>query len=268
MMKKIVILTVAAALVLPLAFTPPARAAEDPCAGVNVDWMRKHVPLPPGKIVQKAQESGLCQIIYKVQNEFVAIYAGRDFLLAGEMFRDRKQVTAPVIMKFQKEALADQAAMRKKMMGGFDELVAFTYTPKNANGHTIYMITDPLCPYCNKAGKGVKKLSDKTGATIKTLLFTVHGEKGTQKSIEAICKNYDLDEYNESSWKKAPTPDGALCEAGSDLVGKTAAFVAKLGLRGVPAFVLDDGQMIPGADMAAVERALTAVPGSDTVDVR
>lgn len=246
--------TIAILTLILFAITGHAFAAdENPCDKINIEWMRAHVPIPPAEIVSKAPESGLCQVILKIRGEFVPTYAGENFVLAGEMFRDRKQVTQAKL-----ETL--QAAAATQNIEKLETVVAMTYTPENSNGKSVYFLTDPICPYCNRAGKELQSLADRSGVTFKLVFANVHGQKGEAKIREAICSGYDFAKYNTEDWKKQP-PQNTQCAAADDLWGRTKEVVAQMGIRGVPAFFTEDGVLVSGANMPKLEEAIKRMTG-------
>lgn len=219
------------------------------CSNIDLNWLRAHAPIPRSEIVSRRVVEDLCEVMLKIGSDLVPIYAGKNFLLAGELYSHRRQITQDVIGNIKK-------AEFKKSINKIEKIVAFEYQPPNANGTAIYMISDPLCGYCEKAAAQIGFIANKYGVTVKTILFNVHGEQGKEKCLEAICRNFDLDQYVAPGWKKAPGAKDQQCKKGFDLYNDSIRQIRKLGIRGVPAFFLDDGTRINGADMAALEKEL------------
>jgi protein-disulfide isomerase len=120
------------------------------------------------------------------------------------------------------------------------------------------MFTDPLCPFCNRIGGEVIKLSDRLGFKLKILLLNVHGEKGRAKCIEAVCRNsvnpsFNFIEYNKPEWKNSDAGKEFICQRGSDLVDKIEKLSEKLGIDSVPFFFINDGSFVSGASIEEVE---------------
>lgn len=228
-------------------------AKENPCDNVTIEWMQSHVPIPPAKIISKTPESGLCQVVLQIGQEFVPTYTGKNFVLAGEMFRGRVQVTESKILGLKKE-------MMSKNMDELETVVAMAYTPETSVGKSVYFLTDPLCPYCSRAGKQLKALADRTGVTFKVVFANVHGQKGEDKIKEAICGEYDFVKYNSDDWKRT-TPQNIQCAAADDLWPRSQGVVGKIGLKGVPAFITEDGDFVSGANIPALEKAIVEMIG-------
>lgn len=245
-MKK----AIALILIMMTSIIPAAHALDrPPCSDIDMTWLRTHTPIPSGKIVSKREMGDLCEVILAFGNDFAPVYAGKDFIIAGEMFKDRRQIT-----RTQMDTL--KAKGFREAISELDTLAAITYSPKKKNGRKIFMITDPLCPYCNMAAERIIPLADTYGATVKTILYSVHGAAGDEKSVEAACRKFTLNQYAEKEWKSQPIADENQCEAGANLIGKTKESIMKMGIGGVPVFIFEDGRFVNGANMAEVEKIL------------
>ena len=222
----------------------------NPCGKVDMAWLRTHSPIPQGEIVSKNNMGSLCEIILQFGNEYVPVFSGDDFIIAGEMIKHRKQVTVAKIDALKADGF-------RKILPKLDSVVSITYKPEKNTNRKIYMITDPLCPYCNMAAKKIVSLADKFGVEVKAVLYSVHGENGEQKAVEAICKKMSLNQYAEEEWKTLPFLEDYRCKEGDALIDETKEILKKTGITGVPVFITDTGQFINGANMAAVEALLT-----------
>ncbi len=246
-MKKIN--AIAIVMMFMTVFVAAAATADDSiCDSVDMEWIRTHVPVPPAKIIEKAPLNGLCQVILDIQGQLVPVFTGKNFVLAGEMFQDKQQMTQNKINDLKTAAI-------KESMDKLKTVVSMSYAPANANGKVVYMLTDPLCPYCSQAGDQLKDIADETGATFKLILANVHGEAGEKKVKEALCKNFTFDQYIASEWKQTP-PEEFECEKADTFWVESSKVVSGLGVRGLPAFITMDGQMVSGANMPAVKEAI------------
>ena len=236
---------------------------KEPCKNIDLAWLKQHVTISKANIVSMQALDGLCEVILKIGTDYIPVYSGNTFIIAGEMFKNKQAVTGPKIKALKK------ADIRKNIQE-LDRIAAFEYKPGVLKNRTIYMITDPLCSYCNYAAKHIKSIADKYGATVKAILYTIHGDqakgegKGYDKSMEAICRKFDLDQYAASDWKNAPVSEKYRCQKGKDLLAASASLIEKLNLKGVPAFILDNGARINGADMPALEKELEKAAKENT----
>ena len=55
----------------------------NPCDQVDMAWLRTHSPIPQGEIVSKSNMGSLCEIILQFGNEYVPVFTGDDFIIAG-----------------------------------------------------------------------------------------------------------------------------------------------------------------------------------------
>jgi len=193
----------------------------------------------------------MCEVILKMQQsgQYVSCYVGSDHVLLGRVFKDGQSLSDITISELKKAAFA---SVKPKL----DELAAFTYTPKGKPIGTVYIITDPLCPYCHRAETGIINLASEFNVKLKVLLYGVHGVNGDKRAAQAVCSGLTLEDYIKGDWKKKNI-NKAQCEKGKLLIEKTKAVVSGLGLGGVPMFYLNDGTSVTGADMPALKEILT-----------
>ena len=242
---------VTAALVSLGVFVSGVCSAGNVCKGINISTLRKHVPIPPSQIVSERPVKGLCEIILKTKmgGEYVPVYAGKDFVIAGEMFANRRQITQERIAGLKAELFL---SLRKEA----DRLTAFTYTPKGKIKHTLYMFTDPVCPFCHRAEASIKQIADRYHTRVKFIFFPVHIPVGREKAVEAVCRGLDAVTYIKGDWKKENKTDKYQCERGKKLLAQSAELARKLGIGGVPTFFLENGQRVVGANMFLLTKSL------------
>jgi thiol:disulfide interchange protein DsbC len=168
------------------------------------------------------------------------------------MFQDKKQITQSRL-----DDLKAQNFLRLKPE--IEKCTALTCKPKKEIKHTIFMITDPVCPFCHQAESQIKEFAEKNAVEFKIILASVHPPVGRQKAIEAVCRKLRLDDYISQTWKDENKTDQYQCENGSKLIDASEKLSAALGLEGVPVFFLENGQRIDGADMPALENALSGI---------
>jgi thiol:disulfide interchange protein DsbC len=237
-----------------------AEEIKDACALIDLPWLQRQVPLPETvEIVSKKEIAGLCEVVVGMGSKMYALYAGKDFIIVGEMYKEKQALTEQTLKEFQerrdKEFKDQFPAVKPKL----EEAVAFRYGPKSQSNpsRTIYMFTDPLCSYCTKAGEQLKDMADKEAITIKAILFNVHGEKGRQDAIAAVCRKYDLSQYLLPEWKSTVGEQTDNCDQGRQKYDQGAALGKELGIHSVPYFITDDGAIIRGADLKALTEALS-----------
>lgn len=213
------------------------------CNEVN---LRNHLPALPSnvKIISKKEKYGLCEIVLKDKNQYVIIYATKDFVLFGDLIRYGKSETQKLLAELRKEKFKE---IRKEL----DEVVATAYRPVKKPKAVLYFISDPDCPYCNAVKDKVKELADKYGVEVKLVWFPLPFHKGADKKAESfICSNKTFKDYLEGDFGQKS------CETGRKKVEKSLKLVQELGVNGTPTFFLDDGTMVVGANVKALETAI------------
>lgn len=224
-------------------------SAEDICSGIDSKFIKKHLPVDNFKIVSKKPVRGMCEIIINFNDQLIPLYAGQDFILTGNLYKEGTKLTDETINSIK-------AGNFKKEMERIKKAVSFSYFPDVKKGKSVYMFTDPLCGYCNRAIKSVKELADKHGAVFNFILITVHGEKGKAKAIEAVCRKFNFNEYSKPHWKKSKEKEQYQCNEGKEAFHRSNTLMELLGINGVPAFYIDDGTFISGSEMKLLDRAL------------
>jgi len=253
-MKKTSALLAAGLLVMAAAFS--GETSPDPCSAVNETAIRIHLPLKKFTIESKKPRKGLCEVIVRVGDQLIPVYAGHDFMIAGDLYAYRKKITDESITAIKAKMQEEKRKMFREKLPLVEKSVAIVYRPKKRSQRVIYFFTDPLCPYCHEAGKELRKLADKLGVTVKVLLFSVHGKRGEDKSVEAICRNFSFERYNNLKWKTSDPVKKYLCKKGREKVKAADSLSDTLGVEGVPAFYLDNGFYVSGGDMKKIEKEL------------
>jgi len=229
-----------------------SESKDEVCDTITLSSMQAHVPIPPATILSKRAVNGICEVILDINGQYVPVYAGKNYVIAGEMFQNKKQIT-----QSRMDNLKAQNFIRMKP--DIEKCVALSYTPKKDIRQKIYMITDPVCPFCHQAESQLKAFAEKNAVEFKIILASVHPPVGRQKAIEAVCRKLSLDDYISQPWRDENRTDQYQCREGIDLIDASEKLSAALGLEGVPVFFLENGQRIDGADMPALESALSGI---------
>jgi thiol:disulfide interchange protein DsbC len=248
-MKKTLFL---ALLLATMIFLPIHSNAEEPsniCKDMTLAAMQTHVPIPPATILSKQEINGICEVILDINGQYVPVYAGKNFVIAGEMFQDKKQITQTRL-----DGLKAQKFIRLKPE--IEKCIAMSCAPSKEAKQTVYMITDPVCPFCHQAESQLKDFAETHQVEFKIILASVHPPIGRQKAVEAVCRTLSLDNYINLNWQDENKTDQYQCQEGIDLINVSEKISAQLGINGVPVFFLENGQRIDGADMSALANAL------------
>jgi thiol:disulfide interchange protein DsbC len=174
--------------------------------------------------------SGICEIHASVEGRNVVAYTDPtgNYFLMGQ------------IIDVAGEKNLTQAAMQEldrftpEEMSQLDALVAFT---AGSGDKTVYYVSDPGCPFCDKAEQVLKEMIDQNKLTVKVLLYPLlpmHKEAEPQ-SIAIICDNKGMEgliqNYNSEN----------QCDEGRKKVDGTIEFMKKKGIQGTPAYIFPDG---------------------------
>jgi hypothetical protein len=136
-----------------------------------------------------------------------------------------------------------------------DDSAGITYKPKGNIRHTVYMFSSTECSHCIHAAREIKPLLDKYHAELK-ILFCGLNELPRQNAIQAVCKNLDLDSYNQKPWKREQSKPDSECAKAAMTVDKSIELSRIMEIHNLPTFFMESGQKIVGAKMEELEKAL------------
>lgn len=235
-------------------FTVPPCFCGDPCSEIDLSAISKILKgdsLSGASVVSKEpiKDLGLCEVMLRTQGgQYLPCYVSGNSMILGHLYKNGQNISQNKTIQIRKSVFL---SLKSKLNG----VVAFIYRPRVTKTN-VYMITDPLCPYCHKVESQIKELADKYNAKINIILYSVHGPYGEKKCVEAVCRNFTLDEYQKESWRKRNTED-YQCEKGDLLIENAKKVIHKIGIDGVPTFILEDGRFASGANLAALTKLLT-----------
>jgi thiol:disulfide interchange protein DsbC len=234
-----------------LSSTPALSAAADEgaCKGVDEAYISKHMPLPVFTITAKKDMRGLCEVVIKIDDDLLPIYAQKDkeILIAGDMFYNKKHLT--------RESLDNQhAAAFRQATADINAAVAFSYKPEDKpkdSADFIYFFTDPDCSYCEQAKGPLRKWADEQKVEIRVILFPLPMHPGSKaKAVSAICSNITYEAYLNNKF------GSEACSAGEQKVSKALVLGQGLGIGGTPTFVGPTGKTAVGFDPAELKGIL------------
>jgi len=257
-MKRIIAFT----WVLTLWLTSAAFALN--CNQITKEQIIKQLPPNPflnaffqrATIVNKRQVKGYCEIVLNINGRLMPIYLKDDLLIWGRIYSKGQELSKNIIAKLKVEQNKKNKQEFLKKRSQLDKLAAIVYKPSPQAKKVLYMITDPVCPFCKRAESSIKQLVDKYNVILKIVLFSVHPPKGEQKAIEAVCRGFNLDQYLKHEWKKKKVEPKYECKKGKELIQETKKVVQALGVRGVPTFIFEDGSKVVGARISELEALL------------
>lgn len=173
--------------------------------------------------------AGLYQVVAGGQ----VLYMTRDatFVLDGDLFNMQTRTN-----------LTENArgAIRLNALDELGEKNMIVYQPKGDVKHTITVFTDIYCPYCVRLHNEMEQYLN-NGVKVRYIFVPFKGPKSVEASVSVWCAK---DQNKALSKAKAGEDIKQLsCD---NPVKKHQALAAALSIRGTPAIMLENGQLMPG----------------------
>ena len=219
----------------------------NPCENVTMDTINSHRPFPSASILSKRPVQGICEVLLQVGDKKIAVYARENFLITGELFRKKANLTTEGF-----ELLTSRTF--RELRGEIDQAVALRYTPEGDIRNTLYMFSSPDCPNCHKALIDLMPILDETNIELKILLIAQGSSKAKAEKI--ACLKGDLETYLNEDVMGKEFNAAPACEEGEELLRRSTDLGIRLSIKSVPVFFTQDGLMIIGSNIEAVERLL------------
>ncbi len=240
------------------------------CTHVDLDWLSQQVSLPMGaKIVHKKEQGELCEVVLALDGELVPLYAGKDFLLAGKLFKDKKFITRETLETLENVARKERTranekkALEKESRRVFfqqnlkvlEALTLFSFKPGKAES-VLYVVTDPNCSHCKKLLPDLELVAMENHLEIKVILFPLLGPKSREMAIQTICGKLSYEDYAQIKFQ----PDTPGCEPADRLLEKTMGFFSRTNLSFVPVVISGDASwVVEGSNINQVKQNLGLV---------
>lgn len=237
------------------------------CSHVDLAWVSEQVSLAPGaKIVFKQVQGDLCEVVVAIDGSLVPVYAGKEFIVAGRMFKLKKSITRETMKGLsdvaerereaakEKEALAVERrkAFFKTNVPALEPLVSMTFGPGHSKG-SVYVITDPNCSHCKKLLPKMEEMAFEAGLILKVIVYPVLGEKSLHMAAHALCNNFTYGQYTAMTGSESIV----VCDRADSLFEKTRTLLASADISFVPIVVAEDGSwVVEGSDIGEVRSHL------------
>lgn len=235
----------------------PFAAHADTCSGLN---LTKNIYMPANaKVVNKTDKAGVCQVTIKIRNymgqdQYLPVYATKKFVLVGTMFINKKNVTDGLITRLREKQIKQNLADAKPYFKyDFAE-----YKPKNANGKSLYVFVDPLCPFCHEIEPYLKGLANKSGYAVKMYFMIVHGKPAYKDALGFACSGKGFSSYIHDA-KNLKYGTGS-CATGKNLLKMDAKLDAVFTVSGTPTFITSGGKEVVGANLNGIRQMLGLNP--------
>ena len=180
---------------------------------------------------------GFCEAVIDTGGPFknvVYVDSGGRFAFLGQLV-DLKQGENLTRKRLQELSRLSPAKLKE-----LEKLVAFT---AGKGGKSVYLITDPDCPFCKRLEKTLYELINEGKLTVKVILMPLEKlhPKAKEKCVAIICDGKGFPEL------MAGYTSTNQCEEGRRKVEEARKYLASLGIRGTPVLVLPDGRLLRGA---------------------
>jgi len=244
-------------------------------------------PVLGGAKVIKVNQSpvkGLYEVIIEARGRMIPVYmdCSKRFLITGEIIdlEEKKSITREKARELAKEAAEQKIKKLEKAVGKEKieklkkalgerfadiKIIDLSKIPKEhlvtygnpAAKMTVYVVTDPECPFCAKFDTEMKKvLKSRKDVKFEIILFPLPFHKHAQKIVQRVVCEKSVNkkkEILEESFEAVRNRDekrlkelGKECKEGKDVIQKHFKFGSDVGIGGTPAIIFPYGIMVSG----------------------
>ncbi len=234
--------------------------------------------------VDQSPVKGLYEIIVEARGRMIPVYmdCSKRYLITGEIIdlKEKKSITREKARELAKEAVEKKMKKLEKAVGKEKieklkkalgerfadvKLVDLSKIPKEnlitygnpAAKMTVYVVTDPECPFCAKFDTEMKKvLKNRKDVKFELILFPLPFHKYAQKIVQRVICEESVSkkkEILEESFKAVQERDekklkelGKECKKGKDAIQEHFKFGSEAGIGGTPAVIFPHGIMVSG----------------------
>jgi thiol:disulfide interchange protein DsbC len=222
-MKKMIVLFCLMPLVLFAAEKPEVTALKQQLSKI----------LPPGMAIDSitaTQHAGLYEVL--VGSEVFYVTRDGRYMLNGDLIDLKSQ---------QNLSETRRNGLRKKLLDAVDEKDMIIFGSSSAK-HTITVFTDIDCGYCRKLHREIDNYMQ-MGFRVRYLAYPRAGigSDSYRKAVSVWC----AEDRNKALTlaKGGAKPESRQCD---NPVAREFSLGQRLGVRGTPTIVLEDGRVVPG----------------------
>ena len=170
--------------------------------------------------------------VYEVIADGGVYYLAHDgaFLLSGALYDLQANVN---LTERTKNDLRRAAARRVSM----DDVI--TYAAPDAR-YAVTVFSDVDCPYCRKFHAQMRRVHE-LGVSVHYLLAPYRGEQARRNAVAVWCSA-----DRRAAFDRAKQGAAVAAEDCENPVERNLRLAETLGVRGTPAFLLDDGKLLNG----------------------
>jgi thiol:disulfide interchange protein DsbC len=138
---------------------------------------------------------------------------------------------------------SSRRTQRVKLMSAVPDSQTIIFSPKDPK-YTISVFTDVDCSYCRKLHSQIADYN-KLGIKVRYLMFPRTGPdtESWEKAEQVVCSKNPADSLTRAKRDEALSSPKSCA---SSHVAEQYELGKEVGLRGTPAIILADGEMLPG----------------------
>lgn len=210
-------------------------------------------------VLQEKSVEGYCEILgVDTHGRVVVLYHKNGIAFPGPMFKNGVAVEEPYKefeTKYAPELVKKHEEKVQAILKELPGVVITRYSPAKATKY-LYLVTDPDCPFCERAKGNLKKIADKLNFEIRVVWFPLPMHPNAKgKTIVAICNRISYEQYLNNEYKEETCKGKDKTEAENTLQ-KSIALIDKMGINGTPTLINDKGQMVAGVEEANIMELL------------
>ena len=223
--------------------------AEENSEILDIDTVAAQFGLTLRAIEPMADVAGWYMAITAHNLNTVYLQPSANLFTQGPMFRRENGQLTPIT--------SDLAApIRQSLLGSNTTTITYPASDPNKPYQSIYIFTDPTCPYCQQLHRDVQTLND-AQIEVNYLLFVRHGVESQQaQQLNEVWCDADPARAIDTLMNGRRLPTTATC-TDDTLVRAQHALGIELGLTGTPFIVLADGRIHSG--YGGAERFIAAI---------
>lgn len=214
-------------LIAPLVISSSVSAETDSIKELKQALARTMPNVKPSKI-SKSPVDGLYEVVVGTQVVYMSIDAR--YMIDGDL----------IDIKTKKNISEDaKSAIRLSAIGKLSPDQMLVYKPKKVKD-TITVVTDIDCPYCRRLHSEVPAYMEKD-VEVRYIFMPLKGAADMKKTVSVWCSDdqqHALDVAKSGGDVEEKTCDNPIKEH--------LALARELGVRGTPAIILENGQLLPG----------------------
>lgn len=225
------------------AFAASYVSAADEVKIYSPEEMKTYVVklLPAGEVVDEITDA-------PIDGFYQVVHGPRLFYIS----KDGKYMMQAKIFDVEKREEISENRLRQARIDSIERVAGdsmITYAPKPpmVSQHTITVFTDIDCGYCRKLHSEMKQYNDK-GITVRYLFFPRAGmnSQSAKKAISVWCAD---DQHK--AMDDAKLENKIALKDCKNNIAEQYQLGQQMGVRGTPALITDQGNMIPGYVPAA-----------------